>query len=78
MAGRWTEKSPGIPPAVVEEEESADKVTVVFAAAEGSAGTLPAGPVGAGCVPVAAVEVGTVPAVAVRGAVEAPVWILGS
>lgn len=62
------------------EEESADKVTVVLAAAaaEGSAGTLQAGPVGAGCGPVAAVEAETVPAVAARGAVEALVWILGS
>lgn len=63
-------------PAVVE-EESADKVTVVLAA-EGSAGTLQAGPVGVGCVPVVAVEVETVPAVAARGAAEPPVWILGS
>lgn len=66
-----------IAPAVVE-AESADKVTVVLAAAEGSAGTLQAGPVGVGCVPVAAVEAGTVPAVAARGAAGAPVWILGS
>lgn len=78
MEGHWTEMSPGIPPAVVE-EESADKVTVVLAAAaEGSAGMLLAGPVGVGCVPVAAVEAETVPAVAARGAAEAPVWILGS
>lgn len=77
MEGHWTEMSPGIPPAVVE-EESADKVTVVLAAAEGSAGTLQAGPVGVGCVPVAAVEAGTVPAVVERGAAEALVWILGN
>lgn len=79
MEGHWTEMSPGIPPAVVE-EESADKVTVVLAAAaaEGSAGMLQAGPVGVGCVPVAAVEAETVPAVAARGAAEAPVWIQGS
>lgn len=82
MEGRWTEMSPGIPPAVVE-EESADKVTVVraaavAAAAGGSAGTLQAGPVGVGCVPVVAVEAETVPAVAARGAAGAPVWILGS
>lgn len=80
MEGHWTEMSPGIPPAVVE-EESADKVTVVLAAAaaaEGSVGTLQAGPVGAGCVPVAAVEAGIAPAVAARVAAEAPVWILGS
>lgn len=61
------------------EEESADKVTVVLAAAAGgSVGMLQAGPVGAGCVQVAAVEAETVPAVAARGAVEVPVWILGS
>ncbi len=67
----------GAVPAVVE-EESADKVTVVLAAAvEGSVGML-VGPVGAGCVPVAVVEAETVPAVAAMGAVEAPVWILGS
>lgn len=78
---KYDEYDPGlrVVPAVAEEEESADKVTVVFAAAaEGSAGTLPAGPVGVGCVPVAAVEAGAVPAVVVRGAAEAPVWILGS
>lgn len=63
--------SPGIPPAVVE-EESAEKVTVVLAAA-GSVGTQQAGPVGVGCVPMAAVEAGTVPAVAAREAAEAPV-----
>lgn len=71
--------SPGIPPAAVE-EESADKVPVVLAAvvAEGSVGTLQAGPVGVGCAPVTAVEADSVSAVAVRGAAEAPVWILGS
>ena len=58
-------------------EETADKVTVVLAAA-GSEGTLQAGPVGVGCVPVAAVEAETVPAVAAREAAEAPVWIPGS
>lgn len=57
------------------EEGSADKVTVVLAAAEG---TLQAGPVGVGCVLVAAVVAETVPAVAVRGSAEAPGWILGS
>lgn len=85
MAVHWTERSPGTPPAVVE-EESADKVTVVLAAAvavaAGSEGILLAGPVDAGCVLVAAVEAGTVPAaaaaVAVRGVAEVPVWILGS
>ena len=62
------------------EEGSADKVTVVLAAAaaEGSLCTLQAGPVGVGCVPVAAVEAETVPAVAARVAAEALVWILGS
>lgn len=69
--------SPGISPAV-EEEGTADTVTVVLAAAEGLAGTLQAGSVGVGCVPVPAVEAETVPAVAVRGAVEVPVWIPGS
>lgn len=58
------------------EEGSADKVTVVLAAA--AEGTLQADPVGVGCVLVAAVEAETVPAVAVRGAAVAPVWILGS
>lgn len=66
-----------IVPAVVE-AETADKVTVVLAAAEDSVGKLQAGPVGVGCVPVAAVEAGTVSAVAARGAAEALVWILGS
>lgn len=60
------------------EEESADKVTVVLAAAEGSVGTLQAGPAGVGCVLVAAEEAETVPAVAAREAAEGPVWILGS
>ena len=65
-------------PAVVE-EGSADKVTVVLAAAAaGSPGTLQAGPVGVGCVLVAAVEAETVPAVAARVAAEALVWIPGS
>lgn len=77
MEGHWTEMSPGIPPAVVE-EESVDKVPVVLAAAVGSGGTLQAGPVGVGCVPLAAVVAETVPAVAAREAAEAPVWILGS
>lgn len=78
MEGRWTEMSPGIPPAVVE-EESADKVTVVLAAAavEGSVGKLQAGPVGVGCVLVAAVDE-TATVVAARGAAEAPVWNQGS
>lgn len=60
------------------EEGSADKVTVVLAAA--AEGTLQAGPVGVGCVLVAAVEAETVPAAAAaaRGAAVAPVWILGS
>lgn len=76
MEGHWTEMSPGILPAVVE-EESADKVTVVLAvAAVGSGGMLQAGPVGVGCVPVAVVEAETVSA-ARRGA-EAPVRIQGS
>lgn len=82
--------SPAIPPAVVV-EESADKVTVVLAAAAAAAagssagssagsaaGMLQAGLVGVGCVPVVAVEAETVPVVAVGGAAEAPVWILGS
>lgn len=78
MEGRWTEKSLGKPPVVVE-EESADKVTVVLAAAEESGSTLQVGPVGVGCVLVVAVEAETVPAVAAeRGAAEALVWILGS
>lgn len=81
MEGRWTEMSPGIPPAVAE-EESADKVTVVLAAAAaaaavGSVGKLQAAPVGVGCVPVAAVDE-TVTAAAAKGAAEAPVWNLGS
>lgn len=63
---------------MVVEEESADKVTVVLAVAEGSAGTLQVGPVGVGCVLVAAEEAETVPAVAAREVAEAPVWILGS
>lgn len=76
MEGHWTEMSPGILPAAVE-EESADKVTVVLAvAAVGSGGMLQAGPVGVGCVPVAAVEAETVSA-ARRGA-EAPERIQGS
>lgn len=57
MKGRWTEMSPGKPPAVVE-EESADKVTVVLAAAaaaEGSGSKLQVVPVGVGCVLLAAV-----------------------
>lgn len=54
------------------EEGSADKVTVVLAAAEGM---LQAGLVGVDCVLVAAE---TVPAVAVRVAAEAPGWNLGS
>lgn len=58
------------------EEESADKVTVVLAAA-GSVSKLQAVPVGVGYVQVAA-EDGTVTAVAVRGSVEVPVWDLGS
>lgn len=77
MVGHWTERSLGIPPAVGE-EESADKVTVVLAAAKGSVGTLQAGPGDVGCVLVAAVVVETVPAVAVREAAEALVLILGS
>lgn len=60
-----------------EEEESADKVTVVLAAVEGSGGNLQAALVGAGCVLVAAVDE-TVIAVAVRVAAAAPVLILGS
>lgn len=62
-----------------EEAESADKVTVVLAAAvavEGSAGTLQAALVGAGCALVVAVD-GTVTAVAARAAAGALVWILG-
>lgn len=76
MEAHWTEMSPGIPPAE-EEEESADKVTVVLAAVEGSGGNLQAALVGAGCVLVAAVDE-TVIAVAVRVAAGAPVLILGS
>lgn len=61
-----------------EEEESADKVTVVLvaAAAEGFAGRPQVAPVGVGHGPVVAVDE-TVTA-AVWGAAEAPGWILGS
>lgn len=58
------------------EEENADKVTVVLAAAEGLVDMLQPEPVGAGCVPVAAGEAGTVPAA--RGPAVVPVWIRGS
>lgn len=68
--------SPGTPPAAVE-EESADKVTVVLAAAAGSVSKLQAAPVGVGYVPVAA-EDETATAVAVRGSAGVPAWVLGS
>lgn len=76
MSDQYNPRLRVIPVAV--EEESADKVTVVLAAAEGSVGTLQAGPVGVGYVLVAAEGPETVPAVAAREAAEDPVWILGS
>lgn len=63
---------------MVVEEESADKVTVVLAAAESSVGRQQVGPVDVGCVQVEAEEPGTVPAVAAGKVAGAPVWILDS
>lgn len=80
MQGHWTETSPGISPAVVE-EESADKVTAVLvaaaAAAERLVGTLQAARVDVGCAPVAVAD-GTAPAVAAEGFAGGLVRTLGS